>query len=217
MKITLLTDNAGSWIVPYAREIMKEFTLGEQFSNHEIAHVHNHDDIEEGDIMFILSCEQILSKSKLALHKNNIVIHPSKLPEGKGWSPLAWQILEGKNTIPISLFEATEAVDAGEVYLTDKIELKGHELNGEIKHLQGEATIRLVLKFLKNYSSLSGTPQSGEGSFYRKMKKSDNEIDPSKSLEEQFEILRIVDNDRYPAFFKLHDREYVLKIYKNNE
>jgi methionyl-tRNA formyltransferase len=37
-------------------------------------------------------------------------------------------------------------------------------------------------------------------------------LDPQKSLAEQFNILRVVDNDRYPAFFEWNGRRYNLKI-----
>ena len=49
----------------------------------------------------------------LALHKNNLVIHASDLPQGKGWSPMPWQIAEGRNDIVFTLFEAVAGVDAG--------------------------------------------------------------------------------------------------------
>ena len=90
--------------------------------------------------MFILSCEKILDEKKLVYHKNNIVIHPSALPKGKGWSPLAWQILEGQNIIPFSLFEASKELDSGPVYLRDELILTGFELNDEIKKKQAEKT-----------------------------------------------------------------------------
>ena len=123
MKITILTDNPNSWVIPYINEIR----IRGEFKNHEIKNVYSSDDITEGDVMFILSCENILKSKHLKLHKSNVVVHPSKLPLGKGWSPLAWQILEGSNTIPVSLFEATEEVDAGDVYIVDYINLKIHE------------------------------------------------------------------------------------------
>jgi methionyl-tRNA formyltransferase len=59
----------------------------------------------------VLSYEKFLKTEYLKLYKSNIVVHPSKVPLGKGWSPLAWKVLEGLDYIPVSLFEAVEAVD----------------------------------------------------------------------------------------------------------
>jgi methionyl-tRNA formyltransferase len=208
MRITILTDNPDSWILPYVGE------LKEKISGHEILHVFSEKEILEGDVMFILSCESILKNETLKLHKNNIVIHPSKVPQGKGWSPLAWQIIENKNIIPVSLFEAVEKVDAGDVYLVDFIELIGDELNDEIKHKQGVVTIKMILEFLDKYPNIRGIPQKGEESFYKKRGKRDSEIDVNKSLSEQFNLLRVVDNERYPAYFFHDNVKYVIKIYK---
>jgi methionyl-tRNA formyltransferase len=210
MKITILTDNPNSWILPYI-EILKD-----ELKCHELHHIYKTSEIIGGDIMFILSCESILKNNILSLHKNNIVIHPSKVPHGKGWSPLAWQILEGKNKIPVSLFEAVEKVDAGNVYLVDYIELIGNELNDEIKHQQGLVTIRLVLKFINEYEFLKGIPQFGEETFYKKRDINANQLNINKTISEQFNLLRIVDNDRYPAYFINQGKKYILKIYNGD-
>jgi len=209
MKITILTDNPNSWIIPYVVDLKRQ--LGE---THEITHVFKTSDIAGGDVMLILSCEGILKAEYLKLHKSNVVVHPSKVPLGKGWSPLAWQVLEGSNNIPVSLFEAVEAVDAGDVYIVDYIKLEGHELNEEIKHQQGLITMKMVKKYIDGFDSFVGIPQSGEETFYLRRKQKESELNINKSILEQFNLLRIVDNERYPAHFYINDRKYILKIYK---
>jgi len=211
MKITILTDNPNSWIIPYVEDLKKELN-----ENHKLHHVYNTSDIAGGDIMLILSCENILKKEFLQLHKSNIVVHPSKLPQGKGWSPLAWQVLEGLNKIPVSLFEAVEDVDAGDVYIVDYIELKGHELNDEIKHKQGLLTIKMIKQYINKFNTIKGIPQSGEESFYPRRKQKENELNINKTIAEQFNLLRVVDNERYPAHFYIGDQKYIIKIYKSN-
>lgn len=211
MKITILTDNPKSWIIPYIKE------LKEKLKNHNVRHIFNSKEIEEGDLMLILSCEKILKNFHLSYHKSNIVVHPSKLPLGKGWSPVAWQVLEGCNKIPLSLFEANEKVDAGDVYILDYINLEGNELNDEIKHMQGVKTIEMIMRYVNNFNSIKGVPQSGEETFYAKRSALDSKIDINKTLNEQFNLLRVVDNERYPAFFVKEGQKYLLKIYKENE
>lgn len=211
MKITILTDNPNSWIIPYADILKKDLS-----KIHDVSHIFDKSQIVGGDIMFILSCEHILKHDDLRLHKNNIVVHPSKVPLGKGWSPLAWQILEGCNNIPVSLFEAVEKVDAGNVYIVDYIKLKGHELNDEIKHKQGLLTIKLVKRYINDYHLIVGIPQSGKETFYPRRKQKENELDINKTIIEQFNLFRVVDNERYPAHFYINENKYILKIYKDN-
>lgn len=210
MKITILTDNPNSWILPYVEELKNEL-----IKTHEVQHVFNTSDIIGGDIMLVLSCEKILKGEYLKLHKSNVVVHPSKVPLGKGWSPLAWQVLEGCNNIPVSLFEAVEAVDAGDVYIVDYINLEGHELNNEIKHQQGLVTMKMVKKYIDDFETMVGVPQSGEETFYPRRRQKENELDINKTISEQFNLLRVVDNERYPAHFYINGTKYILKIYKD--
>ena len=57
--------------------------------------------------------------------------------------------------------------------------------------------------------------QKGKETFYSKFKRKHNELDINKSIQSQFNTLRIVDNEKYPAFFKLNGQEYTIKITKN--
>lgn len=211
MKITILTDNPNSWILPYVDDLKKDL------NRHDVTHVYKTSDIVGGDIMLVLSCEKILKGEYLKLHKSNVVVHPSKVPLGKGWSPLAWQVLEGSNNIPVSLFEAVEAVDAGDVYIVDYIKLEGHELNEEIKHKQGLLTMKMVKKYIDEFESMVATPQSGEETFYPRRRQKENELDINKTIVEQFNLFRVVDNERYPAHFHLNGTKYILKIYKDDK
>jgi methionyl-tRNA formyltransferase len=211
MKITILTDNPNSWILPYVDDLKKDL------NRHDVTHVYKTSDIVGGDIMLVLSCEKILKAEYLKLHKSNVVVHPSKVPLGKGWSPLAWQVLEGSNNIPVSLFEAVEAVDAGDVYIVDYIKLEGHELNEEIKHQQGLLTMKMVKKYIDEFESMVSTPQSGEETFYPRRRQKENELDINKTIVEQFNLFRVVDNERYPAHFHLNGTKYILKIYKDDK
>ena len=210
MLITLICDNPKSWIIPYLKELKNQLDNPER----KTRIVYRHEDIEKGDLAFFLGCETIVEKSYLDLNDKNLVIHESDLPLGKGWSPLTWQILEGKNVIPVTLFEAKSQVDSGNIYLQDKIVLSGHELLSEIKKLQGEITIKLVREFVNSYPNITGYQQLGKSTFYPRRKPSDSELDVNKTILEQFNLLRVVDNVRYPAYFKINSVKYLIKIEK---
>lgn len=210
LKITILTDNPNSWIIPYVEELKRELTP------HSISHITSSNDVDEGDIMLILGCEKIIPPHFLTKHKSNVVVHPSRLPKGKGFSPLAWQILERSNNIPVTLFEAVEEVDTGEIYIVDYIKLEGHELNEEIKHQQGLITKKMVKEYISNFDIIKGKPQKGKETFYPRRRLKESELDINKSIEEQFNLLRVVDNERYPAYFNFKGEKYILKIYKED-
>ena len=209
MLVQILVDNPNSWIIPYVIQLKNEIIKKFDFS---VNLIYKHQDVVRGDVLCLLSCEKIFKK--LNYNKYNLVVHESDLPHGKGWSPLSWQILEGKNKIPLTLFEAAESIDSGEIYAKEYIELNGSELLDEIKHQQGKITIKLILFFLKNFS-IKGRKQLGVESFYDRRKPNDSRVDINKSIKEQFNLLRICDNERYPAFFEIEGIKYELKVYKN--
>ncbi len=204
MKIQILVDNPNSWMCPVARHYAE--VLKARF-------IHSHDDIEKGDILILLSCEQKLTKRDL--NKYNLVVHESDLPHGKGWSPLTWQVLEGKKEITVSLIEADDKIDSGEIYEQTQIHLEGHELIDELREKQSDATLNLIKKFLAKFPEIKGHEQSGEESFYNKRMPKDSQLDINKSISDQFNLLRVCDNDRYPAFFYIDGVRYILRINKD--
>lgn len=183
---------------------------------HSIKSIHDEKQIEKGDILFILSYYKLVSEEVLKKNTHNIVIHASNLPSGKGWSPATWQILEGKNKIPLTLFEAIKDVDSGPVYFQDILELDGGELAKEWQNKLGKKIGEMVLKFIKLYPNMKGKKQKGKDSFYPKRTPEDSELDINKTIKEQFNLLRVVDNEKYPAFFIYKGKRYALKIYKLN-
>src|SRR5258706_14669310 len=123
MKITFLSDK-GSWknegILGLVKKLRKK--------RHKVTFVHDARLIPRGELLFILGYFKIVPSRILKRNKTNLVIHESALPKGRGWSPVTWGVIKGAKAIPLTLFEAVEKVDAGKIYLRDKVNLLGHEL-----------------------------------------------------------------------------------------
>lgn len=207
MKIAILTT-PNQWFVEYALLLEKQLKNSKLFLNHQ--------DIDNSyDIVFILSYHTIIEKKYLQIHKHNIVIHASKLPKGKGWAPMFWQILENKSEIPFSMFEAGEGIDDGDIYMQKTLSLSGYELNHELREKQAMFIIQMCLEFITNYQDRKlPKKQSGLESFYVKRTNQDSKLDINKSIKEQFNLLRIVDNENYPAFFYKDGHKYTLQIHE---
>ena len=177
-------------------------------------YVFNKSEIKEGDVCFLLSCSRIIQEEYLQKNIYNIVVHASDLPQGKGFSPLQWQILEGKDEIVLTLFEVVKEVDAGPYYFKDKITFTGTELYEELRLILAEKIIEMCLYFIENKDTLKPTVQKGEESFYKRRTEKDDEIDPNITINEQFNHFRIADNENYPLFFWSRGEKYFIKIYK---
>lgn len=210
LTVTIVVDNPQSWVVRYAKCLRIDLMY-----LHDPIVVFNHEDIRAGDVAVFLSCEKIASKETLAKNKSNIVIHASNLPQGRGWSPLTWQILEGKNDIPITLFEIGETVDSGPIYLQETLHFKGHELLEEMQQEMGFLMQRMVANYLDLYP-MQGKEQTGDPTYYTRRNPMDSYVNYYGLFSSTFDFnkLRVADNERYPLFFVKDGVKYILKIYK---
>jgi len=208
--VAFLFDRTNGWIwehFPHQFDDLKKFKVHKTFDA---------DSIRNFDIVFVLGYTKILSGDFLTSNKLILVVHESNVPNGKGFAPVQWQILEGKDEITVSLLEVVEQVDSGDVVAQKKLVFDGTELYQEIRSKQAQATYDVISGFLTQYPMIVKQPQVGEGSFYRKRSPSDSELDLDQTIREQFQLLRVCNNDAWPAFFIKDGQKYVVKIYKES-
>ena len=213
LSIAILSDPT-SWMAPHVDVLARECReLGHSV---DIADAPRYEHV---DIAFFLSFSRLVSPENLTRARSNVVVHGSALPEGRGWSPWSWQILEGRRRFALSLFEAAEDVDSGPIYDQRWVELDGHELIDEWQARQAETTIAMCRDFVTQFPSIlaKGQPQSGETSYYPRRRPQDSRIDPHLPIVEQFNQFRIADNDRYPVFFDHLGHSYTLTITKREQ
>ncbi|MHC4183810.1 MAG: formyltransferase family protein [Planctomycetota bacterium] len=209
-KIAVLTSKS-SWFLPYAKKFVELLNS----KNYEAKLLFEHEKIGKSfEIVFILCYFRIIERAYLAKHKHNLVVHESDLPKGRGWAPLFWQILEGKNEIPVVLFEASESADDGDIYIKDYINFKGTELHDEIREKQAVKTTELCLRFLEEIAYLAPTKQKVAPTFYKRRTPKDSKVDINRSIKEQFNLLRTVNNEDFPAYFHHKGSRYILKIFQ---
>ena len=205
-----VVSSSGSWMNQFIPSLLEQ-ALGMGCS---VRWIHDHRELVSGDVCFLLSYGRIVSEKWLDLHRHNLVVHASALPQGKGWSPMTWQILEGATSIPLTLFEAAADLDAGPIHAQEMLQLNGHELAPEWQQLQAMATVRLCANWLSNYplSAASPQPQIGAESCYGRRRPEDSRMDPARPLQEQFPLLQVVDNEAYPAFFEWKGRRFRIRV-----
>ncbi len=210
IKVAFLFDKNNDWIFNF----FKQFSFNS--NNFLIYNFFDPDEVKNFDIVFILGYTKILPSEFLVNNNLNLVVHESDLPKGKGFSPIQWQLLEGKSEITISLIEACERVDSGDIFLQNKINFKGTELYKEIREIQAKATLSIINDFLKIYPNIKTKKQVGNESFYRRRTKLDGELDITKTIEENFNLMRIGNNESWPSFFYYKGIKYIINIFEDN-
>ena len=78
------------------------------------------------------------------------------------------------------------------------------------------AILDLCLEYVNKYEYIKAEGQLGEPTYYGRRSRGSSELDAHKTISEQFNLLRVVDNERYPAFFYYKNKKYILKIYNDD-
>lgn len=214
MKITILCSDPNHPINEFLfRWVEKK---GE---NHQIKIVRKKVDLDGGDLLFLISCSEMIDLQTRNLYKKSLVLHASDLPLGRGWSPHIWQIVNGAEEITLSLLEAKDIVDSGPIWKKLRLPIPKNALWYEINEILFSAEIQLIDFAIEKFSQIEPTEQdqSITPTSYRKRTPSDSRIDPEKSILDQFDKIRVSDPYRFPAFFDLYGARYKIILEKINE
>ena len=181
-----------------------------------VEHVHSKSHLTGGDFLFLLSCTEHVDVAIRSAYRHTLVMHASDLPRGRGWSPHIWALIGGATNITVSLIEAEDRIDSGRVWHQILLTVPKHMLWDDINVLLFDAEIALLDVAIDRYHAI--TPKSQDPkiapTYFRRRTSDDSEIDPFKSIAEQFDHIRVCDPRRYPAFFILHGTKYKITLEK---
>jgi methionyl-tRNA formyltransferase len=214
MKITLLCSDDQHPVNSYLSDWMDI-----QQGVHEVELVQRKSELAGGDILFLVSCSEIIDSKVRDLYLVTLVLHASDLPKGRGWSPHIWEIVNGAETITLTLLEAEDKVDSGRIWKKLDIPVPKNALWNEINHLLFEAEVELINFAVQNFGTVSPALQEAleNASYYPKRTPADSRIDVNKSIAEQFDLIRICDPNRFPAYFEHLGFRYTLNLEKTHE
>jgi methionyl-tRNA formyltransferase len=197
MKISILCSDRRHPIQPLLQDWCRR-----RGAEHQVELVAQASDLTGGDILFLVSCHEIIGAPIRARFSATLVVHASDLPDGRGWSPHIWSILQGATHLTVTIFQADDTLDAGPIWKKQRIDLEGHELCDEINDKLFAAELALMDFAVANAATIRPLPQAGGGGTTFPLRKpEDSRIDPNRPIADQFNLLRVADPDRYPAFF----------------
>tara|TARA_B100000795_G_scaffold226438_1_gene182467 strand:- start:152 stop:817 length:666 start_codon:yes stop_codon:yes gene_type:complete len=208
-KVTFLLDKSNLWFEKQLKNY--DFKLNNKYI-FKISK--NPNNIKNQNIVFPLSYTRILSENFLQKNELVLIAHSSKLLKDRGFAPLQHQILRNKNKVYMSLIKAVKEVDAGAIYLQNSFVLNGTELSDEIRNIQGIQVLNIIKKFLIKYPNIKSKKLIGKGNFNKRRYPKDSQLDINKTIKQQFNHLRINDNELYPSFFYYKDQKYIIKFFK---
>ena len=124
--------------------------------------------------------------------------------------------MNGADIITLSLLEAEDKVDSGRIWKKLEVPVPKHALWDEINRSLFDAEIELINFAVKNFKSVTPAVQEENGNaiYYPKRTPADSRIDVNKSIAEQFDLIRVCDPNRFPAYFEYLGIRYILKLEK---
>lgn len=211
MKIDILCSDPHHPVMPWLEAWRDRRRGGDEVALH-----HEARRLAGGDVLFLISCTEILPPERLGLYRHAVVLHASDLPRGRGWSPHVWAIISGASAITLSAISVAEKVDTGDVWAKTTFDVPPHALHDEINSALFDAELALMDEVIGMIGrGEQPEPQPGiEPTYYPRRTPADSELDPAKSIAEQFDKMRVCDPERYPAFFSLHGHVYEISLKK---
>lgn len=213
MNISVLITSKNHPVVSYIKKWSKE-----NDRLHNIKIVHSQKELTCGDILFLISCnEKVLDEERNKFNKT-LLIHASDLPKGRGWSPHIWEIINGATQVTVALLEATDEIDAGDIWKKVKVKIPKTALFDEINDLIFQSEIKLMDFAINNFETVKPTPQPPSiPSYWSKRTPNDSEIDIDKKISEQFNLIRVCNPKFFPAFFYKDGIRFNIEIKKHDK
>jgi methionyl-tRNA formyltransferase len=211
MKITVLCSDSAHPVNSHLQKWIKE-----NIANHTIELVRSRSELTNGDFLFLVSCSEIIKSQHREKYEHTLVLHASDLPQGRGWSPHVWEIVNGGEAVTLSLLEAEDKVDTGRLWLKRLIPVSKIALWLEVNQMLFQAEIDLMKEAVERYSEIEPYPQRSdvEPTYYQRRTPADSELDPQKTIAEQFDLMRMCDPQRYPAWCEILGQKYKVILEK---
>ena len=214
MKVSIVCSNPAHSVNSYLLQWIERHC-----QTHDIELVRKKIELTGGDMLLLVSCGEIVTAKDRASYGVSLVLHASDLPRGRGWSPHVWELAAGASHITLSLLEAQDKVDSGKIWKKLHIPVPPTALWDEINQLLFTGEVQLMDFALESYSHIEPLEQPAdvEPTYLRLRTPKDSWIDPHRTIAEQFDLIRVCDPIRFPAFFEYRGQRYVLKLEKLND
>jgi len=164
--------------------------------------------------VYALLSEELISRPRFGV----IMFHESPLPEGRGFAPIYWTVSNSRPHLTVTAFQAREGMDSGPIAYQLNVPLCDMDSFEDInnKRVLGiKQCLRCILEEMgQGYIVLR--EQTGTVTVTERRTAEDSELDSSRPLAELWDNIRVCDNERFPAFFRIRGKKIVLRYTVEN-
>lgn len=160
------------------------------------------------ELCIVVGWYWMISSETINIVPNGFIgVHFSLLPKYRGGSPLVWAMINGEETVGMSLFSITEGLDEGDIWAQQTIKVGFEDYISDVLKKLEDVTVSF---FRTNYLAilnirLKPTPQDSTEATYGTMRyTSDGLINWGKSAVEIYNFIR-AQSEPYPGAYTLYD------------
>jgi methionyl-tRNA formyltransferase len=165
------------------------------------------------DLIAVVAYGKILPLELIEIPKYGVInVHSSLLPKHRGAAPINAAIIEGDKESGVTIMYIAEELDAGDIILTAKTEIKEEDnfltLHDRLKELGAEA-LKEAVNLIGEERAPRTVQNHAEATFVKPFKKEDCIIDWNETEEKVFNKVRGM--DPFPGAFT-HVEDKILKV-----
>ena len=168
------------------------------------------------DFIFVAGWSGLLSKDLISTpSKGTIGFHPSKLPQDRGRSVLAWQIEEGYTETALTMFYYNELPDCGDIIAQERIKIERNDYINDILNKVDNAAYNLMRAYfllLRTWVAPRKQQDINEGNFRRLRTERDSLINWDQNAEVIYNKIRAISRPYPGAIGIINNDQY--KIWK---
>lgn len=154
------------------------------------------------DLIIVAGWSELLNPELLAIPSMGVIgFHPSRLPENKGRSVLAWQIEEGYTQTALTMFYYNDMPDGGDIIAQETISIAPDDYINDVLDKVDGATYNLMYAYfplLRQGKAPRKRQDPTQGTFRRLRKDRDSLIDWNQPSEHICNKIRAVSHP-YPG------------------
>lgn len=146
------------------------------------------------DLLVVVAYGALLPRSVLDLPSRGAVnIHPSLLPAYRGPAPIQWAIINGERETGVTSIFMTEAMDAGDIILTEKVPVLPEETAGQLHDRLAEIGAALLSRTVRAIVAGEADPVAQDDNlvtYAPRLTKADGRVDWSRPAERLVDFIR---------------------------
>ena len=167
---------------------------------------------KQPDLILVAGWSELIPDELLDVPPMGVIgFHPSKLPNDRGRSVLAWQIEDGYTETALTMFKYSNYPDGGDIIAQETIKIEDNDYINDVLDKIDKATTNLIKAYFPLIRKGQVAPRKQDlsvGQFRRLRNETDSEIDWNQNSQVIYDKIRAISHPYPGAATTLNNLRY---------